>query len=759
MSARRMALRASVGVVALCLAAAGTGAQAQPQMSAGAQSDTVEPTHNVNGDVVVTASKRDEKLRDVPSAITVLDGNKLDNLGVRSVRDYATLTPGLTVQEDGNPGSGKVFIRGLQTGALQQSATTVFYLDDVPFTSSSANGGGAFIAPDTELVDLDRIEVLKGPQGTLYGASSLGGVIRLISKRPDPSRFSGSARTEVSAVDGGGVGYLANATINLPLVSDRLALRATGFYRRLPGFVDNIGTGSKNVNESDSKGVRLALGWTPSSRLTIDVVGQLQDTDTKGLTLQDDVPGTFTPLYGHRQYSQFFDAPAKVRYRLVSATGRYDVGIGRIIATGAYSESRLHTENDFSTTYVPLFPLFGLLGFHYPANTGAAYENTIPQKKSTAELRFVSNRLGPIEFIVGGFYTHERASIATDIVARDIATNRQLPAPLGSILSSPIEDTYEELSAFGNMTVYLKDNLDITGGVRFANYKEDFSLVYSGVSLGGATLATPERNIRDDNVSYLATLRWRPTNNLSLFLRAASGFRPGGPQPAIIIPPGGQTEISPDTVWNFEAGIKGDFLDKRLSLEASVFHIDWNNIQLYTNYQNQALLANAGKAKVDGFEIAALVRPNDLLTVGANAGYSNARLTEVDPGVSAGAIGAAVGDPIPQTPRWTVSVTADQLVPLGGDLQGQLGATLRFQSEWFTSFPGSVVSPDVKLPSIATVDLRAGVSFQRYQVQFRVENVLNEAGLLNYAPGLPGTPATANIIRPRSFTLSLSTRF
>lgn len=749
----------SASVVALCLTANDAKAQVAPDsVVLPAVGDEVPN----DGEIVVTASKREEKLRDVPSAITVLGGDAIERLGIQSVRDYATLTPGLTVQDDGTPGSGKVYIRGLQTGALQQSATTVVYLDDVPFTASSSNGGGAFVAPDPELVDLDRIEVLKGPQGTLYGASSLGGVIRMISKRPDPSGFSASVRAEATAVDGGGFGYLANASVNIPLVADRLAVRATAFYRRAPGYVDNIGTGTKNVNESDSKGARLAIGWTPTDRLTIDLVGQFQDTDTNGLALQDNVTGTFTPLYGKRKYSQFFDAPSSTRYRLVSATGTYDVGIGRVIAVAAYSESKLHTENDFSASYVSFLPLLGLLGYNYPANTGFAYQSTIPQKKKTAELRFVSNRLGPVEFLVGGFYTHERVDpLSTDIVARDTTTNTQLPGPLGSFMASPIRDRYEELSAFGNLTFYLSDNFDITGGARLAHYKESFTLNYSGVyydAFLGGPQQTPGLDASENHASYLATVRWRPTSNLSLFLRAASGFRPGGPQPAVAPPTGAQTTINPDTVWNYEAGIKGDFLDRRLSLEASVYRIDWKNIQLYTIFQNQIVLANAGKAKVEGFEVSALARPSDRLSIGVNAGYTDPRLTRIDPGVSA-VIGAAAGDPIPYTPQWTVAATVDQSVPLGNDVEGQLGATLRFQSEMFTSYPSSVTAPNVKLPSIGTVDLRAGVSFRQYLVQFRVDNVLNEFGVINYAPGTPGVPATANINRPRSFTMSLSAKF
>lgn len=747
----------SASLLGLCFLAPGAAAQSEASARSASSTDA-DPAEASSGEIVVTASKREQKLRDVPSAITVLGGDTLANLGVRSVRDYATLTPGLTIQDSGSPGYGKIFIRGLTTGSLQQSATTVYYIDDVPFTASSANGGGAFIAPDPELTDIERIEVLKGPQGTLYGASSLGGVIRLVSKSPDASGFSGSARAEVTAIDGGGVGYSASATLNVPLVADRLALRATGFYREAPGFVDNIGTGTDNVNRSRFKGGRLALRWTPTERLTFDVVGQLQDIDTRGPALETSVAGTLNPLYGERKHSSFFDAPTRVRYRLASVTGRYDTDLGQIIATGAYLESKLQTEVDLTSTYAPFFPVFASAGYIYPANTGVAVVSTVPAVKKTAELRFVSKRLGGIEFVAGGFYTHERIASPTDIVARDMATNVPLPEPLGTIITTPVNDTYEEVSAFGNLTVYLADNLDVTGGLRFAHSTEDFNASYGGVyytAFLGGTVELPPVHSSHNQLTYLATLRWRATPTLSFFARAASGYRPGGPQVAAIVPPGAQTRINPDTVWNYEVGFKGDFLDRKLSLEASVYRIDWNDIQLYTIFNSSQLLANAGKAKVDGFEIQAAARPTETLTATANLGYTNSRLAEVDPGVTA-YIGAVAGDPIPQTSRWTASATLDQLIPLGGDLQGQLGATFRYQSHRFTSFPGSVTDPNIRLPGRTTFDLRAGLSYRNYQLQIRAENITDRRGIANY---MPGNPASSYLMRPRSFTVSVSTTF
>jgi outer membrane receptor protein involved in Fe transport len=739
--------RASASLFALGLFAAGAQAQAPQGNAASAEPDSPE-----TGDIVVTASKREQKVRDVPSAITLLSGEDLANQGVQSIRDYATLTPGLAQRDYGYAGYGTIFIRGLTTGAGQQSATSVFYLDDVAFTSSSPLNGSAFLAPEPELADIDRIEVLKGPQSTLYGASSLGGVIRMISKRPDPGAFSGKARGEMTAIDGGGVGYSVRASANVPLVADRLAVRATAFYRRAPGFVDNAGTGTENVNRSTTKGARLALGWTPTERLTIDLVGQMQNIDARGPARQHTVSGTLTPLIGKRQYNDFFDAPTRVRYRLASLTGSYDLGPGRLIATASYLESKFYTETDATPIYVPYLPLLGL-----PATTGVAITNGIPLKKKTAELRFVSNRLGPIEFILGGFVTEEHVLSPTTTVARDRVTNGALPAPFGELFVVDVEDDYREAAIFGNATFYLTDRLDITGGLRFAHSKEDNLITYGGLLQGGQTVELP-LNDSSDATSYLATLRWRPTDTVSTFLRAASGYRPGGPQTTPNPPPGAQTRVRPDTVWNYEAGIKADLLDRRLSLSASLYRIDWNDVQLNTIFSGFQVLANGGKARVDGFEVEAVARPTRQTTIAASLGYTDARIVSIDPG-AATTIGAAAGDPLPLTPRWSAAAVLDQAIPLGDELDGQLGATLRYQSHMFNAYPGSLQDVNLRLPSITTLDVRAGLRFQRYQLQFRVENMFDRNGVTNIATPAIGAPSLATVTRPRSFTVSLSADF
>lgn len=702
---------------------------------------------SVVSDIVVTASKRTQKLRDVPSAITVLSSDFLAQQGANTIRDYATLTPGLLVRDQGNPGVGTVIIRGLSTGSGSQSATSVVYFDEIPF------GNNSYIAPQPELADIESIEVLKGPQGTLYGASNLGGVVRIISKKADASRFSGNARVEGVTVDGGGSGYMARATLNIPIVVDRLAARVSGFYRKVPGFADNVGTNKKNVNDGESVGARIALRWTPTEDLAVDVTGQIQRISADGYAYQANANGTINPIYGRRQYNMFFDAGSEVKYKTFGVTIDYNLGFGTLTASGSYNKSLSYFDRDTNGPFASLLP-----AFNYAPGTGLALPTHIDIGKTTGEVRFVSNRLGRIEFLAGAFATREKKDGTVRVNAYDMATMTPVAGDAFLFLRSDVVGKYDEVAAFGNATFYFTDDFDLTGGLRYSHI-EDFNGSTSGGLLYGTPSLPQKRTDNTDNVlTYLATLRWRPTSAISTFLRAASGFRPGIAQNNPNPPPGAQTSIRPDTVWNYEAGIKGSALGGKLTFDASVYHIDWKDVQLTGVYNGLVLGANAGKAEVDGVEGQLSLLPNKNLTLSGGFGFTDARITRISPQATA-SVGASAGDPLPLNPKWTASFVADQRVPLSADLEAEFGGTLRYEAKKFTAYPGSRPDVNVRLPSITTVDLRAGLRHGNFHLQLRAENIFDRNGLINSLTTGAALPSNATIIRPRTFVLAASADF
>lgn len=700
-----------------------------------------------DSDIVVTASKRSQKLRDVPSAITVLSSDFLEQQGANTIRDYATLTPGLLVRDQGNPGVGTVIIRGLSTGSGSQSATSVVYFDEIPFGSNS------YVAPQPELADIESIEVLKGPQGTLYGASNLGGVVRIISKKADASRFSGNARVEGVAVDGGGSGYMARATLNIPIVADRLAARVSGFYRKVPGFADNVGTNKKNVNDGESVGARISLRWTPTDNLSVEATGQIQRISADGYAYQANANGTIDPIYGRRQYNMFFDAGSEVKYKTAALTIDYDLGIGTLTATGSYNKSLSYFDRDTNGPFASLLPLF-----NYAPGTGLALPTNLDIRKTTGEVRFVSDRLGRIEFLAGAFATREKKDGTVRVNAYDAATMTPVAGDAFLLLRSDVVGKYDEVAAFGNATFYFTDDLDVTGGLRYSHIENFTGSTTGGLLFGAPSLPQTVTEHTDNVVTYLATLRWRPTSTISTFIRAASGFRPGIAQNNPNPPPGAQTSIRPDTVWNYEAGLKGSALDGKLTFDASIYHIDWKDVQLTGVYNGLVLGANAGKAEVDGAEVQLSLLPTQFLTVRGGVGYADARITRISPQATA-SVGARAGDPLPLNPKWTASLVADQRIPLSADLEAEFGGTLRYEAKKFTAYPGSSPDVNVRLPSITTVDLRAGLRRGNVHLQLRAENIFDRNGVINSLTTGATLPSNATIIRPRTFILAASADF
>lgn len=750
----RLIVDGVAGAVLSVVAFSGVSAQTLPGDNAGSGPEDAQEA--VTSEIVVTASKREERLQDVPSAITALTGTELRNLGVQDFRDYATLVPGLSQRDLGAPGIGTIILRGLNSGGQQTTNTAAFYVDNTQFTPSGFLSTGGLLTPNPDLGDVARIEVLKGPQGTLYGANSLGGVIRVIMKPADSERFEGNVRGEFTTIDGGGSGYSLRGSVNVPIVADKLAVRVSGFYRDAPGFIDNLDTGRNNVNTSEQYGGRVAIRFTPTEDVTLDITGLYQKINNIGTSTQFTEVNSLEPRVRRYGGGGFDDLPAELEYRLVSGDLSYSLGRVNWITNVSYAEYESAIQSDATPDLLGLVRFFAPT---VPANAAILSDIGPNTQKFTAETRLVSDRIGAFEFVVGGFYTNEDSAYATRITALNGTTLVQLPAPQGLVFNSSSLSKYEEFAGFGNITAYLSEAFDITGGIRVSRTDETVTL---GAPLGGLPSlsfyrprTTTSFSAKDTPVTYLGTARWRPSDLFSAYVRAASGYRPGGPQTNIAPPAGAQTIIRPDSVWNYEAGVKGRTADSSFSYDVSVYHIDWTDIQLATLFGATLLQGNGGAANVDGAEGLFELRPSRNLTFGINLAYTRARISAIDPRASA-SIGARVGDRLPLTPDYTVSVIADQRFDLSDGISGSVGGTLRFQSDMTSDFLRDPTVPNV-IPSYETVDLRGALVFgDRYQLQVRIDNLFDRFGFTTL--GAPGN-GTGTVIRPRTFTLSMSADF
>lgn len=738
-----------------------TPAMAETQVgAAGEQAEAnAETEESKPNTIVVTASKREQLLQDVPGALTALSEETIERLGLEDFQDYATIVPGLSQRDAGAPGRGTIILRGLNSSAQQLTNTTAFYLGDVPVSASGFLSVTALLTPNPDLVDASRIEVLKGPQGTIWGATSLGGLVRIVPNDPDTSDVSGFAQAEYETIDGGGDGYSLRGGLNVPIIDGVLAFRASGGYRKIGGFIDNIATGTDNFNTAEIYGGRAALRFTPNSDLTIDASAFIQTTDSVGSSAQANLKGTLTSAFGEYANRAVADLPSSIEYQLYALSVDYDFGPVSWQTTASYG--------DLETSLLGELPEYiAFVAAFVPPGTASLIDASPSTEKYTVESRLVSDRIGSFEFIAGAFYTSEKSAYRTIISLVNPATLTPLPGPFGTLFLANSLSDYEEIAGFGNLTFYLSDSFDITGGLRVA-HSSDLSSTgapVDGIPASSFFVPRAQQDFSDSSTAttYLGTLRWRPSDNLSLFARAASGFRPGGPQTNAAPPPGAQTSIDPDTVWNYEVGMKGTFLDGKLSAEASVYRIDWSDIQLPSLFGGTVLQSNGGEARVEGFELAFTANPGRNTTISAQVGYTDARLLDVPAAVTA-SIGAVAGDQLPLTPKWTVALIADQVVPIGDNVDATFGGTLRFRSEMPSGYPGDLLNVNIELPPMEVLDLRAGLEFEAFTITARVDNVLDEIafnGAQTNAlfPGQPTVTLTP-LIRPRTFSLGISTKF
>ncbi|MGH8209259.1 MAG: TonB-dependent receptor domain-containing protein [Steroidobacteraceae bacterium] len=709
-------------------------------------------------EIVVSASKRgDETLKEVPGAMTALTGQALNNLGVVDFQDYLPYVPGLSANPSGtvgNPGTYTVILRGLNTGSSQLTATVGYYLDDMALTPSSSNSTGGTYAPDPALGDVDRIEVLKGPQATLYGASTLGGIIKIVSKKPDLTTFSEDVSVSGVTVDDGGSGYSARGAVNIPLIQNTLAARVSAYDREDPGFTNNVLTGDKNINRDYAHGGRLALRYAPMEKLTFDLSGVIQELRSSGNTLEFLDQNTLRPIYGYDNYSTLGNTTTSTQLVLFSLSTNYDTGWGTI--TNSMGFARYFADYKAFPFTAPFAPFLPRLHLTSPP-IGIDGDQIPDSKKTSEELRFTSVRMNNFLWQVGLFYTHEKVADPDEILAVNYPSRALLPAPLNPLLLRQQSGTYDEYAGFGDLTYYFTDALDATVGTRYSHNSQQAMNSSLGL-LGAGPAGTVSQGSSASDESYLFDLRYRATQQLSSYLRAASAYRPGGPQ--TVIAPGIPTSFGPDTDWDYEIGAKGLWLDDTLNANLAVYYIDWRNIQTGTTYSTVTITGNGGNAKSEGVEFDGSYEPVRSLVFGANASYDEAVMTSVNP---TNVAGARVGDPLPYTPKWSGALTGDYSLPLAADMKGGVGASWAYTGLRYNTFSGDTLNTREVIPSYPLFGLRGHIDWNQYNLAVNVDNVANRQTFTNVTfrrlqAGQP-VPGFGYPLQPLTVRVTLSMSF
>jgi outer membrane receptor protein involved in Fe transport len=711
-----------------------------------AQAQDVDPAQDsetLPGDIVVTAQKRSERLIEAPQSISALSSDDLSRLAARQFVDFANTVPGLQYTSQG-AGTSQISMRGVTSGA-DVSSTVGIYVDEVPYGSSSAFANGPRRALDVGLFDLDRVEVLRGPQGTLYGASSMGGVLKYVMSKPSLDDFEGKAQAGISTTRHGGTSYDGSAVVNAPLIAGKVAVRASGFYSRDGGVFDNLVTGEDDVDRGQVYGGRLEALLAPTDALTIRLTGFAQNVRRNGGSYAD-IGLNGRPVAGYLDQGHPLDEPFRSNFRLASATIDYDFDAATLTSISSYQSNTTYATTDGSSVYAPFLQILA----NIPAQAVAVNEQA-RTRKFTQEVRLASPTGQKLEWLIGGFYTREKSLLRQ--VADTYGAGLVLLPNVNAVTAS-IDSIYEEYAVFGDLTYHLTDKFDVTGGIRYARNNQEFTQNASGILV----VSAPGSSSKESVVTYLANARYRFSKNVTAYARFATGYRPGGPNFRVIDPVTGDPSapaFNSDSLNSFELGIKAETADRKFGIDLSGYYIDWKDIQLLSPVAGVTNFTNGPGAHIKGAELTMTARPGPGFVATGTFAYNDGSLLETVP-----ILGARKGERLPNTPHFTAAMNVDYSVANNG-LKPTIGATLRFASDSTASFDASPALRQYEVPDYTTVDLRAGLSFGRIDAQFYVKNLFDTRGQLAAQTILSqlGGPAQVLILRPRTFGLRLSSRF
>ncbi|MDB5458257.1 MAG: ligand-gated channel protein [Caulobacter sp.] len=719
-------------------------------------------------EIMVTALKRNTQLQDTPMSISAVTGETLEKTGAVSMAEYAKFVPSLKLSDDG-PGRTRIAIRGIQGAG--EAMVGVFY-DETPITGSvgvSSDAGGR--SPDTSATDVERIEVLRGPQGTLFGGSTMAGAIRLIFKKPT-SQYEGFVSGTVTSTDGGESSNQITGMVNVPLISDKLAARVVLYNRENGGWLENTFLHLKNINSSTVKGGRLMVRFTPTDDLTIDAAVHVQKTDAVS-------NNNWNPGAGKYVQASKLLLPYNEDTRIYSLTANWDLGKVKLTGNTSYFYGRsIYAADDtnfvngyrtvaqcstyLKTTCVANTPTYAnylaMVNSYYPA---AIY---YPSKSTnwTNELRLSSNTDGPLSWTVGAYIENRIEYIESSDVLADESTGI-IKTPIKFIYHRYIDDHLTQKAVFGEVSYDLSSKLSITAGGRYFSYHKT---VGGATDIGWDLIGAPTKpftvvEAKENGSIFKVNADYDITDDVMVYGSISEGFRPGGVNQVI----GLAADLTPydsDSLTNYELGAKTAWFNHMLIVNASIYQIDWKNMQVSGRTLNNAFsfISNAGAAKVKGAEIEITATPIHGLLFSANASYNDAKLTEDQVNSSVASTGRA-GDRIQNIPKVSGAFSAQYTHDLKDGLQGFVRGDINYVGSSFSELrPTNAFR--MKNPSYSLTNLRVGVESNEagWEAAVFVNNLFNAVAITRITNSST-TPVGGSAVSamPRTIGASVTKRF
>lgn len=723
-------------------------------------------------ELVVTARKRNEALIDVPFSVAAQSEQLMRDRGVSNVEDLSRTVASFTVQNLG-PGQSQVAIRGISAGQIVRDQPGVkeqvgVYIDESVISLS-------LFTPDLDLFDLNRVEVLRGPQGTLFGSGSLSGTVRYITNAPTTDGFEGVVEATASKVQGGDVGWDLKGTVNAP-INDQMALRVTAYNSQFPGFIDSIqpgGSTKKDVNDGYRRGVRAALSIQPTESLTITPRILYQKIDVDGFNRVDVYnilgnPFTTTrprvTLGGLKQYTQLKEK-FEDEFLLADVNLQYDMDGLRFTSITSFTDRDVRVVRDATALTGSITG--GSLGLPQAVYTINAplYDDTDVQS-FTQEARFASTGDGPLQWVAGAFYSHIDRDYSQDLRVVGFTAATGIPtrsdrAPTDSLYYSVVPYKQKQFALFGEATYSVTDRLDVTAGLRWADYKETRTLTFDGI-FADKTIEVPGKT-KADAWAPRVIVSYEATDDVTFNAQVSKGFRLGGindPLNRPLCTPAdfatfnalSQPSFKNETVWNYEAGMKARFGGGAGAVTLAGFYADINNLQatIDAGSCSSRIIANVPSARSMGFDAEFSYRLTENFDVSAAASYNDAELTSSLNDASGRPIqGLRDGNRLPTVPKFQGSISLGYEREMANGLEAFGNLTAQHVGKRYTQisdqennprtvalFPNvgagtasSLIFP-LELPSYEIVNLRLGVRGDGFELAAFVNNLGDERAKL-----------------------------
>lgn len=710
-----------------------------------ASTSSSQRQHPLLQEIVVSAERTEESEFNVPMSMSALRGTDfLQNHAFR-FEDYVNTVPGLTLVDYGAFGS-QLVIRGITAGSVPINTSVATYVDETPYGVEGTYAGSGFAAPNLDTFDMKRIEVLRGPQGTLYGSNALAGLVKYVTNPPDPGRFESAAEVGGSSVSHGEYGFDAHGMVNLPL-TPASAIRLVGYENFYPGYIDDPSRERTNENGVHFWGGRASLLYRPSESFSFRLNALYQERSYGDQSNEDVSPISLIPQYADWTQENLVGQPGRTTTQVYNATIHWDSEFAHLVSATSYMRFEPHSVWDWSKEFEPIFTaVFGI-------PLGAAVLNVRPADAWTQELR-LSATDGSLHWLTGAFFTDEGSNLFEAVYPIDVSTRTILFGYSPQLESFVIPTHYREYAGFANLDYDLSPRLDLAVGGRYSHNDQRFHETNAGLLAGAGE--NFDTSSSEGVVTYSGDLRWHVSAQQMIYARIAKGFVPGGPNDVVPTITTFPRTYSSSTTTNYEIGIKSRDLWQHLTASVDAFLINWTRIQVLATVGVYDSITNGGSARSDGFEWALGYAPLDFLTLRLNGAYTHAYLTEPTPLSVAG----LAGDHLPFVPLVQTSLIADYVHPLSGAYSALAGATWTISSSRFADF--SANGPRQEMPGYQILDLRAGIRTDRWTATLYVKNatdklVINSVQPETLAGGLG--PQSAVLHVPRTIGLSATVMF